>query len=167
MQNIETAVCQIIKSGIVVFAGTGNDIRGDDGVGRYVISAVKRRFLADDFKNRFYFIDAGQMPENYIGKIISIGPDAVVIVDSLHFGGESAELKILKTDKLKEDVFSTHGMSLKIFENQLKQASGDMEIFILGIQPLSMILGEGLTDLIKSKADKLIDFLCEEMIKNA
>ena len=51
-----------ILQGKVVIAGIGNTLRGDDGLGCYLVNRLKGRIHA-------LCIDTGPTPENYVGKM--------------------------------------------------------------------------------------------------
>ena len=157
--SIKNKIRQILKSGEVVFVGIGNTIRGDDGVGPYVISKFVQRTVS------YEFIDAGEMPENYIGKITKLKPKTVIIIDALDFDGKPGQIKILTPDKIQDITFSTHGMSLGLFTERIKQLSG-AEVLFIGIKPYYVGLKEGLTDIIKAEADALIKMIGESICMN-
>jgi hypothetical protein len=61
--------------GRVARVGVGNPIRGDDGAGPHVIARLEGRRSA-------LLIDAGEVPENYVGKIAAWRPDVVCVIDA-------------------------------------------------------------------------------------
>lgn len=156
-------IANIFKNSKIVFIGVGNILRKDDGVGPYVASGAMR--AAPCVNKNYNFIDAGEAPENYIGSIAAYKPDAAVIIYALHFKAAPGAMEIINADKARKTTFSTHGMPLELFAQRLKEAA-NAKIFLLGIQPASLNLSEGLTRPVKIAADRLIKLICEEM-KNA
>lgn len=174
---IKKTIERIVKSGRVAFVGVGNIMRADDGVGPYIVSKIRdegrvrseaepprRGWKRDD--GRLYFIDAGQMPENYIGRIAKFKPHTVVIIDALDFKSEPGQIKVAAADRVNNAVFSTHGMPLNLFTEQIRQLTG-ADVLLFGIQPKSTALCEGLTEAVKSQADKMAGYLTMAIGKGA
>ncbi|PIV11860.1 MAG: hydrogenase 3 maturation endopeptidase HyCI [Candidatus Omnitrophica bacterium CG_4_9_14_0_2_um_filter_43_12] len=148
-KNIKNKISRIVKKGGVVFMGVGNPLRSDDYAGLYVISKLKGDI----------FIDAGQMPENYTGRIAKIKPRKVLIVDAVDFKAAPGEIGIFDASQAGEFNFSTHGMSLGLFSSQLKQY-GVESVLLVGIQPQSLEIKENtLSAVVKKTADELIEIL--------
>jgi len=141
---------QLLK-GRVAIVGIGNTLRGDDGVGPYIANALKSTRID------VLILDAGSTPENYLGKIVKFKPDMVLLIDALELGGKAGEYRITGAAKLKDTTLSTHNFSSKLLIDYLKEEA-DADVFMLGIQPESIKLGEGLSDDVKKTADSVIDF---------
>ncbi|MBD3277109.1 MAG: hydrogenase maturation protease, partial [Candidatus Aegiribacteria sp.] len=62
--------------GRVVFVGIGNLLKGDDALGPKLVEELASKGLKT--------VDAGTTPENYIGKVASMEPDTVVLIDAVH-----------------------------------------------------------------------------------
>lgn len=146
---VEKRLARILKRGSVVFVGAGNSIRGDDGVGPYVILKLKAYSL------KLKAIDAGDMPENYIKTVAGLKPRTVALIDAVDFGAEAGQIEVFQADKIKDTTVSTHNMSLKLFSEHIKQLIGS-EVLLIGIQPHSVKFGEGLSGAVKKTADELI-----------
>jgi len=156
--RIKRQILNLINSCSAVFVGVGNSMRSDDAVGPYVISRINHRLSTND--QRLHFIDAGEMPENYIGKISQLKPRTVVVIDALDFKTTGGDVKIAKASGLRQVSFSTHGMSLGLFSEQIKRLC-DAEIFVIGIQPQSLDMGEALSPAVKRSAEELVEIICE------
>ena len=61
----------------IIILGIGNESKGDDGVGPYIIKRLK---IFNKNPN-LVLIDAGVVPENYIQKIINFNPETIIIID--------------------------------------------------------------------------------------
>ncbi len=106
--------------------GVGNSLRGDDGCGILVARKLKEK----GFKNSF---PCGQTPENYLGKIVSLNPDTVLIVDAVDFGGETGQVRFFKSDDVFQGL-STHTAGLNMTARFLTASSG-ARVMLVGIQP--------------------------------
>jgi hydrogenase 3 maturation protease len=143
-----------ILKGKVVIVGIGNVLRGDDGFGPLLIEKLNGTVDALCF-------DAGTAPENYIGKIIQAKPDTVLFVDAVSGELNPGEYEILdKTDILGAG-FTTHDLSPKMLIEFLEKET-TAAIFMLGVQPQSLVLGDGLSEPVK-KALYEVEMLIREV----
>ena len=62
----------------VLILGIGNPLKADDAAGPLVCEKISGRVKAD-------VIDAGTVPENYIGSIIKKAPENILIIDAIDF----------------------------------------------------------------------------------
>jgi hydrogenase 3 maturation protease len=129
--------------GKVVIAGVGNSLRGDDGAGPRLIERLDSNTEKRRPKTLFLF-NCREVPENYLGPISRVNPDTIVIIDSADFSLQPGEVKIIETGDIREGGLSTHNASLKLSLDFLKEST-KADIFLLGIQPKSRKLGEGLS----------------------
>jgi len=137
--------------GKVVILGIGNNLRSDDGIGSILASRLKD-------KVPYLVYDAGQSPENYLGKIVAERPDNVIIIDAVDFNGQPGELRVIETNGLKTaNLFSTHNASILLTINYLKN-NLKLDIIILIIQPKSIAFGDALSPEITKTLDKLEDW---------
>ena len=141
----------IIK-GKTVFAGVGNRMRGDDGVGPCIIDQIKDSCAA-------ICIDVGVAPENYIEKIARIQPDTVVFIDATDFGALAGEVRLFESDNIVGGKLSTHALSLKMACEYLQARKASCKVFLLAIQPQTMNMGEGLSEAVNRAAVKICQLL--------
>lgn len=134
--------------GKVVILGIGNSLRGDDAVGSLFAQHIKG-------KAPYSVYDAGESPENYLGKIEKENPDNIIIVDAADFGGKPGEFMVAEADDIKTtNLFSTHNASISLTINYL-QNNLKADIIILIIQPKSIAFGENLSPEITETLYKL------------
>jgi len=133
--------------GKVVILGIGNDLRGDDGFGSILVKGLKGRVRGTVF-------DGGRAPENYIGKIIREKPDTILIVDALDMGGKPGEMVVWEPKRLRKGEFSTHHLSLSLLASMIQSETG-AKLFIIGVQPARIKLGEGLSPPVERALEKL------------
>jgi len=134
--------------GKVVILGIGNVLRSDDGVGSILAARIEGKLP-------WIVYDAGESPENYLGKIIKDKPDNIVLVDAVDFGGKPGEYRVLESDDLKTtNLFSTHNASLSLTINYL-QNNLKVDIIILIIQPKKISFGDNLSPELKQALSEL------------
>ena len=116
-----------------LIVGVGNTLRGDDGVGPLVCHELKA-ILPDRV------IDAGTVPENYIGKIIKKAPQALVIIDAIDHNAQPGDIRVFRADEINSMAISSHSLSPALFVDViLNDISPD--VYIVGIQPKHLSLG--------------------------
>ena len=130
----------------------GNVLRRDDGLGQLVARKIKEKMVSVPV------FDGGEAPENYLEKILKHNPEVVLIIDTVNFNGNPGDVREFQQDELLHRDFSTHGMSLKLVMEYLKN-SGVKEVRLIGIQPKDIGLGEGLSKEVTQSLDKVIS-LC-------
>ncbi len=128
--------------------GVGSVMRGDDGAGPELVVELQRRGFP------LPCVDAAEVPENYGGWVPKQELEAVVFVDAVEFGGEPGECRLIPFEHLMISASNTHRMSLHYTVQYLRdQWEGDA--ILVGIQPKSMKLGEGLSDEISAGVARL------------
>lgn len=132
-----------------IILGIGNTLKGDDGVGPYIISKIKN----------IDAIDAGTVPENYIQKIIDSKPDEIIIIDAIDFGGKPGDIKWFTEIDSENISISTHNLPPGFFIDFIKEQTG-AEIKIIAIQPKGIKFNTSLSEEVKESADKLVEELC-------
>lgn len=152
--SFEGATKEIVKRlagkrfGVV---GVGNTLRGDDGAGPEVIANLGGRIDLP-------IVDASEVPENYGGWVVREGLESVVFVDAVDFGGEPGEFRVIPLQKLMMSASSTHRLSLHYVIRYLEEEWGG-DALLVGIQPKSLTLGEGLTAEVTAGVRALADTL--------
>ncbi|MCX6777458.1 MAG: hydrogenase maturation protease [Candidatus Micrarchaeota archaeon] len=140
MESAMTAWLGKFASGKTLFVGVGNPMNGDDGVGPYMAGKLP------------HAIDAGNAPENFIGKINSANPESVIFIDAMDFGGKAGEARIMGAKEAKGETFTTHSLPL----SSLLRLINCRRVFILGIQPADTTFGAKMSKEVKKSADMAI-----------
>jgi hydrogenase 3 maturation protease len=129
----------------VVVLGVGNPMRGDDGIGACLADRLQGNVNAT-------VVNAGDVPENYLGPVAAARPEVVVIVDAAELGAAPGEIAIVEVNELGAEyprstrrvaggaALSTHNASLSLFIKVL-QSEIQTDVFLLGVQPASMAFG--------------------------
>jgi hydrogenase 3 maturation protease len=141
--------------GKVLFIGVGNTLRGDDGAGPALIALLEGKVKAD-------LIDAGQAPENYAGKIIAAGPDAIVLADAADFGAQPGDVAVLDPDEISGCGISTHQMPLSVFFSYIRK-NCRADVLGLGIQPAQIGFGDPMSPAVASSVEALANLLQDVM----
>lgn len=136
----------------VLIVGIGNMMKSDDAAG----PVFAENILGSGKKTEA--INCGEVPENYLGKITRSKAKTVVLVDAVDMKGKPGEIRLFNSDKIEETGVSTHGISLALIAETIRQESG-AEVVLLGIQPKSLKLGEGLSPEVETAVKNLISLI--------
>ena len=117
--------------------GMGNILRGDDAAGPMVCQRVAGRLSAK-------IIDAGTVPENYLGPILGYAPENVLIVDAMDLGSPVGTIKVLPRIGVPALGSTTHSLSPRLLADAMAQGISG-EVYFLGIQPGHVRLGDPLS----------------------
>ena len=139
----------------LVIMGIGNDICGDDGIGPYIVENIKHLESSN-----VSILNVTTAPENFTGKIRKIDPTHIIIVDAVIMNEGPGKIKIVKKEEVAGVSLSTHSMSLSYLVNYL-ELEKPYNILFIGIEPESMELGQGLSPLVKSSSDEIINIFTE------
>jgi hydrogenase 3 maturation protease len=131
----------------ILFVGIGNLLKRDDGVGVYISKKIKNR-------EGISALTVEVSIENYIGKINSLNPDYLVLIDCTDTKSKAGTYRLLDVSQVQDLTFNTHNISLK----RLKEFF-TMPVFILGIQPEKIDFGENLSYLVKENADSIVKLI--------
>jgi hydrogenase 3 maturation protease len=131
----------------ILFVGIGNLLKMDDGIGVYISKRIKNTGYITSLT-----VETGI--ENYIGKINSLNPDILVLIDCVDIKSAPGTFRLLDISQVQDLTFNTHNISLKRLSDFFP-----MPVFVLGIQPEKIDFGEDISYLVKKIADKLINLI--------
>ena len=144
----------------VLICGIGNDTRGDDAFGLYVVEKLKEMIS----NQKVVFLNCGEMPESYTGKIIRENPSHVVFIDAVHFEGKPGEIVLADPEGTLGEAFSTHKMPLKLLVRYLKQYTR-AKFILIGAQPKQTGLFVEMSEELRESAERLVKIL-EKILEN-
>ncbi len=144
----------------VLICGIGNDTRGDDAFGVYVVEKLKGMIS----NQKVVFLNCGEMPESYTGKIIRENPSHVVFIDAVHFEGKPGEIVLADPEGTLGEAFSTHKMPLKLLVRYLKQHTR-AKFILIGAQPKQTGLFVEMSEELRESAERLVKIL-EKILEN-
>lgn len=130
-----------------LFVGIGNVLKRDDGVGVYISNRIVPA-------NDICVLTVETSIENYIGKINSIDPDILILIDAVDMGAIPGTSRTMSINQIQDMTFNTHSISLARFP-----VFFSMEIFIVGIQPEKIEFGENISYIVQDEADRLIGII--------
>ena len=128
----------------ILFVGIGNLLKTDDGVGVYISNKIKKRLNRSSLT-----VETGI--ENYIGKINTLAPDILVLIDCVELNSVPGTIKLLELSQIQDLTFNTHNISLRRLADFF-----EMPVYILAIQPEKIDFGENISYLVREIADKII-----------
>jgi hydrogenase 3 maturation protease len=135
----------------VVIVGVGNPIRGDDAVGPKIIELLESKPI----KN-VLLLNTESVPEAFTGKVEQFNPTHVLLVDAANFRGMPGETKLITGVQIGGQAISTHSLPLNIFISYIEKSLG-ISVILLGIQPMSINLGEPMSEPVEEAAKKVAD----------
>lgn len=138
----------------IVFAGIGNVLKSDDGVGVYISNRIKE-------KANLKVLTVEVSIENYIGKINSLKPDILILIDCVDMNSPPGTSRLMKVDEILDLTFNTHNISLRRITEFFTA-----EVFILGIQPAIVDFGEKISYLVAKEANKIIELINKEEVSH-
>jgi hydrogenase 3 maturation protease len=127
-----------------LFVGIGNLLKSDDGAGVYISKKIKQR-------GTILSLTVEASIENYIGKINSLSPDILILIDCVDMKSVAGTFKLLTLNQIHDLTFNTHNISLKRLSDFFR-----MQVFVLGIQPANVEFGENISYLVRTVSNKII-----------
>lgn len=131
----------------ILFVGIGNLLKSDDGAGVHISRKIKN---SDHVSSLTVEVSI----ENYIGKINTLNPDILVLIDCVDMKSSPGTCKLLPVETVHDLTFNTHNISLSRLSEFFT-----MPVFILGIQPGKIDFGENLSYIVNQVADKIIQLI--------
>lgn len=149
---MDTHVQPFIR-GKTVIVGIGNPLRGDDGFGPALVARLHGKVNA-------ICIDAGNAPENYLGRIVKEAPETIVLVDVAHLGLDPGQYRFLLPEEILQHGLTTHDMSSRMLIEFLHTETS-ATIMMLAVQPQQLVLGEPLSAPVTEALNRLEQVLHE------
>lgn len=131
----------------ILFVGIGNVLKQDDGAGVYISNRIVER-------DNIATLTVEVSIENYIGKINSLNPDILVLIDCVSTGSPPGTAVLLPVERIIDITFNTHNISLRNIASFFTA-----EVFILGIQPVSIEFGENISYLVRIVSNEIINLI--------
>lgn len=152
--------------GGILVLGVGNVLKGDDAVGPYVVDLIATSSPPEAEGSvrgaGLTTIDCGTVPENYTSVVRRMQPAQVIIVDAADMGLEPGSVRVVPGDRVGALGLSTHSMPLSLFIDYVTGFCG--EVTLVGIQPLAMRLGEGLSERVRAAGGWLAGVIRERQL---
>ena len=140
--------------------GIGNSLKGDDGVGPYVVALLKTIAPVAEppaSPAEIEAIDCGTVPENYTGVVRRLHPELLLLVDAADMGLEPGSVRTIPAEMIGALGLSTHSMPLSMFMSYVADLAG--RVTLVGIQPESMLLGREMCEQVRKAGQELAQIL--------
>lgn len=134
-----------------VILGVGNTLMGDDAAGPLVCERLAGRSAA-------VVIDAGTVPENYVGPIRRAAPDVLLVVDAIDFGGAAGQIRVFGSADICAFAFGTHALSFHLFLDELRRERL-IDVRLIGIQAGSRDLAGTVSPAVQHAAEMVVEAL--------
>lgn len=145
-----------------VILGVGSYLRRDDYAGMAAAEALAP--LSDG--RRILILGGGAAPENFTGQIRAFAPDALIVIDAAFIGLAPGEYALIDPARITGATFSTHMLPLPVTLSYLEASCGCTSAYI-GIEPVSVDPGTGLSAPVRSGVSRLARELAHAVRKNA
>jgi hydrogenase 3 maturation protease len=136
----------------ILFVGIGNLLKSDDGAGVYISRKIKN-------SNHISSLTVEVSIENYIGKINSLNPDILILIDCVDMKAPAGTCKFLPLEAVHDMTFNTHNISL----NRLSEFF-TMPVYLVGIQPQKIDFGENISYIVMNVSDKIIEVINKQEV---
>ena len=135
---------KIIQTKTILFVGIGNALKSDDGIGIYICNNIKQ---TNNIKT--LIVESGI--EKFVGKINSLNPKILILVDCTDFNKKPGFVDILPIEQIQDFTVNTHTISVKRISEFF-----DMKTYLLGVQPENVKFGEEFSKSVINSANELI-----------
>lgn len=136
--------------GKTLIIGVGNTLRGDDGLGPILVQQLMGKVEAD-------LLDTGEVPESYLGRIINSNPDTIVVIDAVQLQEYPGTMAVIEINEMLDISCSTHRLSLGLFLKYVQEQTRS-DVFLVGVQPGTIDLGQEITPQVQDSLDVLKDY---------
>ena len=135
---------EILSNNNILFVGIGNALKSDDAIGIYIVNKITQS------KHRKTLIVESGI-EKFVGKINSIDPEILILVDCTDFNKEPGFIDFLPIEKVQDFTVNTHTISVKRISEFFK-----MKTHLLGVQPENVKFGETISKSVLNSAEILL-----------
>ena len=135
----------------ILLLGVGNRLRGDDAVGSLLLERLQGKVNVP-------LIDAGDVPENYLGPIEESGAELVLVVDAADMRAKVGDAGLFDLGQVRGMSVSTHTANLGLLFQVIPPETRP-KVLLLGIQPENMEFGQGLSDPVRATMESLVEML--------
>jgi hydrogenase 3 maturation protease len=140
-----------LKGKRVLIMGVGNRLRGDDAVGPLLIDHLRG-------KVDIPLIDAGDVPENYLGPIEESNANLVLVIDAAKMGTNVGDVALFNIEQVQGKSVSTHTANLGLLFKVIPPEKRP-QVIVLGIRPGSMELGQELSEPVRGTMVSIAEML--------
>ena len=143
----------------IAVLGIGNPFRSDDGAGALVVRELSGRPSAQA-TDHLLINEARLAPENATGELRKFAPDVVLMIDAADMDEVPGMVKWIPEESIDGMSASTHSLPLSMLARYLKLELNCV-VALIGIQPLSNEVGEGVSSDVLQAVQETVDVLDE------
>ena len=137
----------------VLIFGVGNRLRGDEGVGCFIVKRLKDKVNVS-------LLDGGVMPENQLSRIESLHPDLVLIIDAADMpNAMPGEIGLFELDQVHQAGIKTRTADIPLVFKIISDKSRP-EALLIAVQPDDQNK-KGVSESIRNALDGLEAMLVE------
>jgi len=136
----------------VAILGIGNDLRGDDSVGLFIVRRLATSLQEDQ---SLLMLEAGSTPENYSHLLRRFSPNLVILIDAAEMDKTPGSIEWIPWQGTIGLSASTHSLPLNLIAQYLTKEL-DCEVVLLGIQPLNLNFDVDLNPTIRASAEDAV-----------
>jgi hydrogenase 3 maturation protease len=131
----------------LLFIGVGNVLKSDDGVGVVISKGIIERPGIETLTVEVSI-------ENYIGKINSLEPEKIVLIDCMELGSNPGAYRLMGLENVEDITFNTHNISLGKLGDFFHYPT-----YVLGVQPGSVAFGDQLSSPVRAAAQEIMKMI--------
>lgn len=144
--------------------GCGNILYKDDGFGSTVVEELKKYFEENSLPDQTMIVDGGTGASYHLFTFPEECWKRVIVIDSIEFGGEPGEIKILTPDEVPAGRYENP--HARPGEHLLKELENQCEVMIVGCEPKEVPIIDidmGLTTPVKEAIPKAVKIILKEI----
>jgi hydrogenase maturation protease len=142
----------------ILIAGLGDKLRGDDGLGVFVIDEFKKKKLPEN-------VDVEDYGTGIFGLIDKLNKyDKIILIDAIKKGGKPGEIYKLELNKIEDKKFTNlHELKIDKLVLVFRSLGINLKIIFIGCEPKSFDLGVGLSKEVEKAIPKIIDLIISSL----
>lgn len=142
----------LVDDGVAVhIVGVGNSIRQDDAAGLIAVRRLLRQ-LGSTPSRHLTIHPESSSPERLLSKLAE-GEGRVIVVDAVDAGAEAGGIVLGRLSETSSGYYATHNLPLKLIPGIADRLDA---VYLLGIQPAALDVGEGLSPPVEASVDRLV-----------
>jgi len=148
-------------AGVTHIFGIGNPIKQDDALGLEVVASLRKR-LRPRARKLVRIHGPLSNPEREISNLALKG-ERILLIDAVEADSDPGTIVCARLSDTKYGFFATHNIPLKLVPGVAENAA---DTYVVGIQPQSVGVGEGLSEVVKESSERLITII-EGLVEGA
>jgi hydrogenase 3 maturation protease len=138
--------------GRIHLVGVGNPIRQDDAIGLEIVSSLRKKLGSKPSPNVIIH-PPSLMPERLLSKVAGTG-DRIVIFDAVEANRRPGAVVCASLADTKFGFFATHNVPFRLIPG----VAGNLgRSFVVGVQPESLGVGEGLSATARAAKGRIVE----------